>query len=137
QAKGVAARRGNAGTREKAGEIDQVEPVVEILHVGLHTHDHMFVLDQVCARGNPESKRRPDPAAIEVHPIDDLSSKLLNRVVDGAIERSGQAAPVGASEGKPGSGHDLVSKAAAYRVALVLRNRKAPRIGQSVRRLIT
>ena len=45
QADAVTARRTNAGAGEEAGKVDQVEPVVKVLHVGLQAHEQVSLDD--------------------------------------------------------------------------------------------
>jgi hypothetical protein len=60
QANAVAARWTNTGAGEEAGKIDQIEPVVKVLHVGLQAHEEMLSLYHRSGPDRcPQSKRRP------------------------------------------------------------------------------
>ena len=81
QAKAVTAGRRNAGAGEQAGEIYDVQAVVEVLDVGLQAHEQVFSPHQFRAYRCPQRKRRPHPAPVKVHAIDNLLPELLNRVL--------------------------------------------------------
>ena len=105
QANAVTTRRSDAGARKEAGKIDHVDPIVKVLHVGLQAHEEVFSLHQFGAYRSSQRKGRPYPAALKVHTIDNLLPELLDGILYGAIELSGQAAPIASSERHPGARH--------------------------------
>src|SRR5450432_1102124 len=132
QPNAVSSWRCDTGAGEKPGEIDHVNPVVEILYVCLQAYEQVFPPHQFGANRTSERKGRPHPAAIKVHAIDYLLPELLNCILDGAIELGRQAAPVSSPQRHPCARHNLIAKARADRISLVLRDRKAARIRQRI-----
>jgi hypothetical protein len=116
--------------REEAGKIDDVYTVIKVLHIGLQSHEQVFSPHQLGAYRSPQRKGRLYTAPLKVYAINNLLPELLDGILYGAIEFGRQAAAIGPSERHSGGRNNLIAKAGADGVALVLRDREAAGICQ-------
>src|SRR5271165_5748521 len=66
EAEGIAPGRTDGIPGKKTAEVEYVEPVIQILGVGLHP-DHKTVLRiNICPRGSPNRKILPHPSANKI-----------------------------------------------------------------------
>src|SRR5258706_7843081 len=101
EAEVIAAGWGNGGGGEEAGEVEDVEAVVEVLSVGLQVDGALFFLVELSASREIDRKRRLDAAVIEIDTVDHLLSEGGDSLIVGACEFDGQATAIFGAGGEP------------------------------------
>src|SRR5271166_4205736 len=121
QAECVAAGRADGIAGEKAAEVEDVQAVVQVLAVGLKVESEFVGLIKLSAEGGVDGEGGLDVSAREVDAIDDRLAVLGQRLLVGSGEIKGQATAIFGAGGNPHTRNQLITKAGADGVALILR----------------
>ena len=120
EAEVVAAGRGDGGGGEEAGEIEDVEAVVEILGVGLQAEGTVFFFVEFGAGREIERERGLDASIGDVNAVEHLRTVFRQGLIQISGKFEGQAAAVFCAGGEPHPLGQLIANAGAGGVALIL-----------------
>lgn len=120
EAEGEASRWADGVAGEQTTEVDDVQDVGEILSVDLKEHMQTVRLVNIRARRRIDLQGRVDTSAVKINPIQHLLAVFSQHRGRIAIELEWESGVVLNSPRDPEARCDLVTKASAHGVALIL-----------------
>lgn len=112
--------RANGIAGEQATEVDDVQPIVEVVPVGLQAHLHTIRAVDLEPCGRAYSELRTNAATLEIDSADDSRSVLCESIGLLSCELKRKPGAIACSRGDPETPRKLITKTRSDRVALVL-----------------